>query len=140
MKWLLLVSLVSCATYNHGALIEQELRFRPGYKGLTHAVNDEFLWIRYNFRIVEYDFLNPADLRRLREIKLVCKVGERRFHVCADRPGLCSNFKDEKTFLGIPLDTELQSEVLGFPDDLQVLIDTNTYCAAQGSISETGMF
>lgn len=146
LKWshyffsFVLLSLFSCAT-NHGPLIEQELRFRPGYEGLTHTTCTEFLTgdcIRQS--VLFYDFKNEEHLKRLRAVKLICKVGDRRFYICPDEPALCSNFEEIKTFLGVPYSTKLQSEKLKVPEDLQVLIDAGTYCAAQGSVSENGMF
>lgn len=131
--------LLSCSTLDHGPLSEQELRFRP--EGLTHTTCWEFI----NGACIEqsvliYDFKNPEHLKRLRDVKLICKVGDRRFYVCPDKPALCSNFEEIKTFLGVPYSTELQSEVLYVPEDLQTLVDANAYCAAQGSVSENGMF
>lgn len=136
-----LLSLSACSSLDHGPLIEQELRFRPGYDGLTHSTCLEFLdggcisqdLIVYNFHVEE-------DLKRLRDVKLICKVGDRRFYVCPDKAALCSNFEEIKTFLGIPYTTKLVTEILYVPEDMKTLLDANTYCAAQGSVSENGMF
>ena len=139
--WLFLLLLSSCTTLEHGPLIDQELRFRPGYDGLTHATCLEFLdtgCIRQS--VVSYSFQDPSTLKRLRDVRLICKVGERRFHVCPDKPALCSNFEEIKEFLGIPYTTKLVTEILYVPEDMKTLLDAGTYCAAQGSVSENGMF
>jgi len=140
--WLCSASLFfSCSSLDHGPLIEQELRFRPGYEGLTHTTCWEFFdGSCIEQSVLYYDFKNPEHLKRLRDIRLICKVGDRRFYICEDKAALCSNFEELKTFLGVPYSHELQSEVLYIPEDLQTLIDANTYCAAQGSVSENGMF
>jgi hypothetical protein len=131
--------LSSCSTLEHGPLSEQELRFRP--EGLTHRIcRQEFNDVCFEYSTIIYSFQNPEHLKRLRDVKLICKVGDRRFYVCPDKSALCSNFEEIKTFLGVPYSTELQSEVLYVPEDLQTLIDANAYCAAQGSVSENGMF
>ncbi len=133
--------LCSCSSLDHGPLIEQELRFRPGFEGLTHATCFELIGddcLRQD--VIEYKFSNESDLKRLKAVQLICKVGDRRFHICEDEAALCSNFEEIKTFLGVPYSTTLQSEKLHIPDDVQTLIDANTYCAAQGSVSEKGMF
>lgn len=125
----------SCSSLDHGSLIEQELRFRPGYSGLTHSNGDGI-----GQKILIYDFHKEEDIKRLRDVRLICKVGERRFYVCSDKAALCSNLDEIKTFLGIPYTTKLVTEILYVPEDIQTLIDANTYCAAQGSVSEKDMF
>lgn len=131
--------LPSCASH-HGPLIEQELRFRPGYNGLTHTTCTEFLDSCLEQSVLVYDFSDESVLKRLRDVRLICKVGDRRFYICPDEPALCSNFEEIKTFLGVPYSTALQSEKLKVPEDIQTLIDADTYCAAQSSVSENGMF
>ena len=137
--WLSLFS--SCSSLDHGPLIEQELRFRPTYNGPTHATCLEFInGDCISQDVIVYDFHNESDLKRLRDVKLICKVGERRFYVCEDKPALCSNFEEIKSFLGIPYATKLVTEILYVPEDIKTLIDANTFCAAQGSVSEKDMF
>jgi len=132
---------VSCSSIDHGPLIEQEMRFRIGHTGLTHTACREFFdGSCMTQDLVEYDFQDPKTLERLRAIRLICKVGERRFHICDDKIGLCSNSEETKEFLGVVYSTKIVTEILYMPEDLQVLLDAKTYCAAQGSISERGMF
>lgn len=140
--WLFAFCLViSCITPLHDALLDQELRARPGYLGLTNAVCKRFLGGScLDQDITLYSFQDEATLKRLRAIRLVCKVGEKRFHVCGDKPALCSNTYESKSFLGVEYTTKIVTEILYIPEDLQTLIDTKAYCAAQGSESEKAMF
>ena len=132
---------ISCTSLTHDPLIDQELRARPGFAGLTNTTcRSIFFGVCSHQDVLVYSFGDEATLKRLRAVKLICKVGEKRFHICGDKPALCSNSYEAKSFLGVAYTTKIVTEILYIPEDLDTLIDAKAYCAAQGSESEKGMF
>lgn len=140
MRLFLILFLSSCTTHRHQNLFEQELRFRQGYEGLTNQIcTKEFLGICLSRGVLEYRFDKPDVVQRLREVELVCKVGEKRFRICDG--GLCTtDLVPLKVVMGIPWKWEIRIlEKIEIPKNVQRLIDAGAYCAALGSITELEM-
>lgn len=87
----LLIFLSSCAsleTYKELPLEKQILKYRSGFKGLTHRYCD-----KYNekgecllYAVKEYDLTEPDNRKLLRDLSFICKIAHKRYKILKDEP------------------------------------------------------
>lgn len=93
LSLLFLVSCVSPQVYLPGPLLEQILVPREGYTGLTNGYCAEFSGSECkNFVVKSYDLSNKETRDILRELEFICKLGDKRFQICADQKGFCHRY------------------------------------------------
>ena len=80
--------LSSCSTskiekYPRSNLVNQILKFRDGYDGLTNRACDK--WSEdgqcIEFKVINYDLLDLETRRMLRDLKFICKIAGERFKI-----------------------------------------------------------
>ena len=122
---LILLLLAACTTnkvYYRGPLSEQILVFREGYTGLTNGTCE--LWEKEDckqFVVKSYDLDDKSIRDQLRELQFVCKLGDKRFTICADRAGLCHKYYKGSIFKKEVVEFIAQTEV-------QRLLNGGTVC------------
>lgn len=132
-----IVFFYSCSStvYPPSPLSLAQMRFRPGdvgpstqtclaYKGdaCTNMQKDVF------------DLKDVAVRKRLRDSRIFCFAFGKRYHVCANDPGICHTYEKVDRILGIPTKrTIVIDEIIAMPDGYQKLVDANAHCAAIGS-------
>lgn len=118
-------------------LLDEEIRVRP--QGFTNQIclERKFDGTCTKIDVAIFD-LSIADTRaRLREVELICDVAGKRYRVCGDEPCIYTQHEEVKRFLGIPVSRKIVvDDKIYMPQQLQKLLDTQTYCAPQGSASE----
>lgn len=135
---LLLTGCGSQPVFTRGALVDQELRFRPGYTGPGHQVCLEYDGDRCKrMDVMIYDMTRPEVREQLRALSFSCKVGEKRFRVCKDKPGFCHGTKKCELLIFCKYK---EIEFIELPGEIQRLIDAGAYCAALGTESERSMW
>lgn len=139
MIFFILLLLSACASeipiLPRGALLNQLLSPRPGHKGLTNQTCTKYeKGICKKMDVVDYDLSDDQIRQSLRDVKVVCNVAGRRFRICKDRPGLCTNCEKVKRFLGFITGREVyECEYIPMDTGYQRLINSRTLCAAQES-------
>lgn len=77
--------------YPRNALVDQILRFRTGFTGLTNRAcgqyNEKNECTRYD--VLNHDLEDGAVRRYLIELGFVCKVAGKRFKICREDAALC---------------------------------------------------
>lgn len=89
--WLLIFFGCAAQLDKRPELVEQLLRPRPGYNGLTNSVctKKDFIGTCQELSVINYD-LKDADTRtRLIQAEIVCNVKQAVYRICADKPGIC---------------------------------------------------
>lgn len=122
----LLVLATSCGTapqYPRHPLVEQILKPRQGYTGLTNRAcknynekNECTVW-----EIIEYKLEDPVFRATATKLGIICNVAGKRFKICPDHPALC-----RITYKGFIFKTK-KTDYLPITD-YQFLIDANTRC------------
>jgi hypothetical protein len=142
-KLSLLSLIFSCASpkyYERGPLFEQRLVARPGTPGkLSNQVCRKYDSHGKCSQMdqILYDLADPLIREQLRNVKIICNVGCKRFRIDRNRPGLVSQ-TIKKHFLKKPELIELQfiDAIKGW----QHMVDAATWCAAQDSFLGRNMF
>lgn len=128
--WLLSLLLlnIGCATlpkpYVKHTLIDQILRPRPGYTGLTNShcalwENDECKKVEIEERQLTPEFRIMAN-----DFKFICNIGGRRFKICLDKEGFCRLEEVPSCLL-----CKTKTKEIFIPiTDYQYLLDANTKC------------
>lgn len=127
-----LAALTGCSSteYKHTDLVNQIVRFRPGYAGLTHRICSKKKWNGdcENWDIIEYSIRGQAGRMRFVELGFICIVGGRRFKIDPDWPQLARyGVKDNGWFQ--PKTREIV-ETMDYKD-VQKLVDAGTYCYSE---------
>lgn len=95
----LLLLLLGCVSvppaYPELILGEQILRPRAGHDGyLTNSHYEVDPISKLNTEIIKsYDFNDAAFRKEANDLDFACKVGDKRFKICMDKPGLCRKYK-----------------------------------------------
>lgn len=85
---------LSCSSapkvYPRHELVEQILKPRPGYKGLTNrvcsSVNDKKECV---YTVTDYDLFDVNFRKNANTFNFTCNIGGKRYKVCQDKPGFC---------------------------------------------------
>lgn len=89
--------LAGCASdeiFERGDFTHQILRARVGYAGLTNSKclahqDGDSTKPCIKWDIVAYNLEDEGIRKQLRQAAIICKLGEVRYQVCQDKPGLC---------------------------------------------------
>ncbi len=134
MKYSLLLSfplllLSGCATsppsYPQHPLVDQILRPRPGYTGLTNSFCTRFEDDECKELVVQDHPLTPEFRKQLNDFKFICNVAGRRFKICIEKEGLC-RYEIEKRDCFLCRDRVKQ--VFIPITDYQYLLNANAKC------------
>jgi hypothetical protein len=132
MRCSLLLSLLlfnACASgpssYPQHTLVDQILRPRTGYTGLTNSWCERWEDGRCQSLKIEDHPLTPEFRKQLNDFKFICRVGDRRFKVCVDKEGLC---RREVKDCGHWWCRDKVIEVFIPITDYQYLLNANTKC------------
>jgi len=122
--------LAACATESplpRAPLIDQVLSVRPnGEPVLSNRVYVECGKDDWCSDLATYD-LRDAEIRdKLFKFQFVCRVGGRRFGICADRPGFCRT-----TYSGALFWKKKEVEYLGIEQNYKMLSDSMTTCFSE---------
>lgn len=125
---LMLIFVASCSSqiyYKH-ELVQQILKPRTGFKGLTNRI-----CLEYNGPvckrpvITEYLFEDQMFRNSVNKLGFICKVASKRYKICIDKPGLCRISYKRSGFLN--LGRERLEDYLP-ASNYQYLIDAGTKC------------
>ncbi len=94
----LILLLAACASGQRHVLGNQILRARPGHS--PHLTNRAYEKGADEMVVKEYDLGDPAFRELAHKLKIVCKLGNQRWSICRDKPGICRDqFHEKKRFL-----------------------------------------
>lgn len=136
--FLLFFVLTSCTTVtDHRPLAEQRLSPRPGYPGLSNQVCKKRTPFKCEeWSIVDYDLRDPAVRKRLRDVRLICSVGGRRYRIDQRWPGLIRTETQGRW----PMKKLKIVDYIDIVSGHQRLLDAKTWCASQNSLLGRSMF
>lgn len=114
-------------TYSHRPLLEQIVRMRPGYKGLTHQICAERDWFGECKRmdLVEYNLQDQKVRANFVALQFRCKIGGYRYKFYDGGPYFARYKRQKKCWL---CKTETVIEKTIPMSNTQYLIDAGTYC------------
>jgi len=119
----------SCATeqtYPRNALVNQILKPRPGYTGLTNRACE--VWdvknICTTWVIKEY-ILDEPTRKTLSGLDFICNISGHRYKVCLDKEGFCRTSYYGCGFLNMK---QCKKEEYLPVSNYQFLLDANTKC------------
>ena len=126
------MAFVGCAStpMPHNDLINQIVRMRPGYAGLTHRICAKKKWTGEctNWDLIEYQIRNQEGRMRFIDLGFICMVGGRRFKLDPNLPQFV-RYGDVDHGWFSPKTTEIV-ETLSYKD-VQKMVDAGTYCFSE---------
>ncbi len=124
-------------TYTRPVFAKQRLVVRKEYPG--HLTNK--MCMKYvdgkcqDWSLVKYDLNDPEVRKKLNQYKISCKVAQKRFRVCLDRPGFCRReikcIKWKKSWWSKKLKCKKKDNVEVYLEAVkqhQILFDAPTVC------------
>jgi hypothetical protein len=127
--WFFIVTGCAGQVYPHGDIMNQILRMRNGYSGLTHRVCAEKNWLGdcKKWDIIEYQIRNKEGRMRFIDLGFVCSVGGRRYKLNPDLPEFV-RYQTKTCFLCTPQTVIVERLDYTKP---QKFIDAGTFCYSE---------
>lgn len=118
-------------TKEHAPLIEQIVRVRKGYRGLTHQTCVEFDWWGKcsKMTVIEYDMMDAAVRERFVQNAFICQFGGRRYKIDPELPQIVRYQRSRNCWLFCPEVTE-KVEPVPFVE-VQKLLDGALTCYSE---------
>lgn len=123
------LGVVACTTvptmYPKLALVDQILKPREGFSGLTHRTcasldeKNQCVW-----QIEEHKLDEPAFRTAANALNFICNIGGRRFKVCLDKAGFC---RMQSVSCGWFCHKTVEAEFIPVTN-YKFLLDANTRC------------
>lgn len=130
MPLLLAIALSACETLPKHPLSKQILRVRQGYDGhLTHRRDD----------VIQAHSLSDPEFRKtLNDLDFICRIGNKRYKVCLDKPGYCRRKFEQKCFIFCGKRKLIWEKYLPASDHL-FLVAAGTTCFNKHIYSQPGV-